>query len=198
MNSSSQYDATGVILVGGKSRRMGVDKAFMEFDGKPLFERVLEVFREIFPGSSWSATMPNRMHATASPSTPISIPAAPSGGCTRAWSTRQTSRIFVAPCDLPFPSGAVVRHLLDLSEGYDAVVPRCGDKFEPLFAVYSTGCRQPMRRFLEQGNFCIFDLYPELDIRYVELQELVALDGGDRTFINVNTPDEFARAEQRK
>jgi molybdopterin-guanine dinucleotide biosynthesis protein A len=44
----SRRDITGVILVGGKSRRMGMDKAFLEFSGKPLFERVLEIFRECF------------------------------------------------------------------------------------------------------------------------------------------------------
>ena len=41
-------DSTGIILVGGKSRRMGVDKAFLEIDGLPLFERVLAVFRGTF------------------------------------------------------------------------------------------------------------------------------------------------------
>ena len=48
MNQSRLHDITGVILVGGKSSRMGQDKAFLEIAGRPLFERVLEVFRECF------------------------------------------------------------------------------------------------------------------------------------------------------
>jgi len=48
MGLDSRQDITGVILVGGKSRRMGKDKAFFDFSGKPLFERVLGIFRERF------------------------------------------------------------------------------------------------------------------------------------------------------
>ena len=48
MNQGNCRDITGVILVGGKSRRMGRDKAFLQIAGKTLFERVLEIFRESF------------------------------------------------------------------------------------------------------------------------------------------------------
>lgn len=58
MGLNNRLDITGVILVGGKSLRMGTDKAFIEFSGKPLFERVLEVHREsfqqiMFPARNW-------------------------------------------------------------------------------------------------------------------------------------------------
>jgi molybdenum cofactor guanylyltransferase len=191
-------DSTGIILVGGKSRRMGVDKAFLEIDGRPLFERVLAVFRETFSRIILVGNRQDRYSRYGLPVHPDIYPGSSLGGLYTGLVKAETSRVFVASCDLPFPSGAVVRHLLSLKEGCDGVVPTGPDGCEPLFAVYSGSCREPMRRFLERGNFCILDLYPELNIRYVPIEQLSHLDGAERTFINLNTPEEFARAENRK
>jgi molybdopterin-guanine dinucleotide biosynthesis protein A len=102
-----------------------------------------------------------------------------------------TPFIFVSACDLPFPSSAVARRLVALRAGYDAVVARGADGFEPLFALYAIRCRDKVRRFLESGNLCIVDLYPDMNVRIVPMAELARLDGGERAFINVNTPAEF-------
>ena len=192
-------DTTGVILVGGKSRRMGVDKAFLEIDGRPLFERVLAVFRETFDRVILTGSgAEERFSRYGLPIHPDIYPGSSLGGLYTGLVHAGTPHVFVASCDLPFPSGAVARQLLSLREGCDGVVPIGPDGYEPLFAAYSAGCREPMRRFLEQGNFCIIDLYPGLKIRYVPLDRLSHLEGAERTFINVNTPEEFAWVKQRE
>jgi molybdopterin-guanine dinucleotide biosynthesis protein A len=191
-------DSTGLILVGGQSRRMGVDKAFLEIDGLPLFERVLAVFRETFSRIILVGNRHDRYSRYGLPIHPDIYPGSSLGGLYTGLVHAETSHLFVASCDLPFPSGAVVRHLLSLKEGCDGVVPTGPDGCEPLFAVYSASCREPMCRFLERGNFCILDLYPQLNIRYVPVEQLSHLDGAGRTFINLNTPEEFARVESRE
>jgi molybdenum cofactor guanylyltransferase len=190
-------DSTGIILVGGKSRRMGVDKAFLEIDGRPLFERVLAVFRETFSSIILVGNRKDRYSRYDLPIYPDIYPGSSLGGLYTGLVHAETHHIFVASCDLPFPSGAVARHLYSLREGSDGVVPTGPDGCEPLFAVYSEGCREPMCRFLERGDYCILDLYPGLNIRYVPVEQLTHLEGADRTFINVNTPEEFTRAEKR-
>ena len=188
-------DSTGIILVGGKSRRMGVDKAFLKIDGIPLFERVLSVFRETFSRIILIGNRMERYSRYGLPIHPDIYPGSSLGGLYTGLAHAETAHIFVASCDLPFPSGAVARHLLSMKEGCDGVVPTGPDGCEPLFAVYSESCREPMRRFLERETFCILDLFPELNIRYVPVEQLSHLEGAERTFINVNTPEEFARAE---
>ena len=191
-------DITAVILVGGKSRRMGVDKAFLEIDGTPLFERVLGVCREAFGRVVIVGDQSGRFAGYSLPVRPDIYPGSALGGLYTGLVHAETPYVFAAACDLPFPSGAAARHLASLRHGFDAVVPRGADGFEPLFAVYSKTCLEPMRRFLEGGKVRIFDLYPELNIRYVPTDELVSLADDDRALVNVNTPEEFTRASGKR
>jgi molybdopterin-guanine dinucleotide biosynthesis protein A len=190
-------DTAGIILVGGKSSRMGVDKAFLEINGQPMFERVLAVFRKTFSRIILIGSRKDLYSRYDLPIYPDIYPGSSLGGLYTGLVHAEVPHIFVASCDLPFPSGAVARHLHSLREGCDGVVPTGPDGCEPLFAVYSESCREPMRRFLEGGNYCILDLYPGLNIRSVPVEQLSHLEGAERTFINVNTPEEFARAEIR-
>jgi molybdenum cofactor guanylyltransferase len=194
MASRSFDDITAVILVGGKSRRMGVDKAFLEIDGMPLFERVLGVCRDVFGRVVVVGDQTGRFAGYDLPVHPDIYSGSALGGLYTGLVHAETPYVFAASCDLPFPSGAVVRHLASLRHGFDVVVPRGADGYEPLFAIYSMNCRDLMRRFLEEGKVRIFDLYPELNVRYVPTEELVSLAGDDRALLNVNTPEEFARA----
>jgi molybdopterin-guanine dinucleotide biosynthesis protein A len=101
--------------------------------------------------------------------------------------------IFVASCDIPFPSSPLIGHLSSLADGFDAVVPRTGDCFEPLFAIYRKTCLEPMKRLLELENHRIYDFYPDLNVRYVDEEEIARIPGGVRSLVNINTPEEFAR-----
>jgi len=188
-----ETEVTGVILVGGKSRRMGVDKAFLEIEGTPLFERVLRVFETTFDKTILIGSHAERFSRYGLPLYPDIYPGSALGGLHTGLVRADTPYIFVSACDVPFPSMAVARYLASLRDGFDAVVPKGTDGFEPLFAIYSAGCREPMRRFLEKGNVRIFDLYPDMNVRYVSTEELARLDGGERTFVNLNTPGEYLR-----
>jgi molybdopterin-guanine dinucleotide biosynthesis protein A len=184
---------TGVILVGGQSRRMGVDKAFLEVEGVPLVKRVLQVFESIFARTILVGSTGDRFVEFGLPSYPDIYPGSALGGLYTGLMRAKTPYIFVAPCDLPFPSGAVIRHLLSVRSGYDAVVPVDAAEYEPLFAVYGQSCREPMRMLLERGNYRIFDMYHGMHVNYVDMKSLACLDGGDRCFVNLNTPEEYAR-----
>jgi len=181
---------TGVILVGGKSRRMGTDKAFLEVGGKAMFERVLEVFRENFCHIILSGDRQERFASYGLPIYEDIYPGSALGGLYTGLFRAQTEYVFVCPCDVPFPSGKVISYLCSLISGYDAVVPVTANGFEPLFAVYSKNCLQPMKDQLESSNFCVYDFYPRVNVRYVEQQELEPVDPAAKTFLNLNTPEE--------
>ena len=193
MNQSSRRDITGVILVGGKSRRMGRDKAFLQIAGKPLFEGVLEIFRESFDRIVLVGDRAERFAGYGLPVFPDIYPGSALGGLYTALSYAETEYIFVSSCDLPFANRGILLFLCSLRDGFDAVVPNSDRGFEPLFALYAKSCLGPMRELLECGNFCAYGYYPHVRVRYVQGGELAHLDREGRSFVNVNTPEEFER-----
>jgi molybdopterin-guanine dinucleotide biosynthesis protein A len=193
MLATREQDITGVILVGGKSRRMGRDKAFLQIAGKPLFERVLELFKATFDRVILVGDREERFVGYGLPVWPDIYPGSSLGGLYTGLYLAETEYVFVSSCDIPFPSGAVLRHLCSLRDGFDVVVPATVHGYEPLFAVYSKNCLGPIRTLLESGEFCAYGYYPQVRVRNVPDSELAPLNAGDRCFINVNTPEEFEK-----
>lgn len=193
MNRRSRHDITGVILVGGKSRRMGRDKAFLQIAGKPLFERVLKVFRESFDLLLLVGDRAERFARFGLPVLPDIYPGSALGGLYTGLRHAETQHIFVSSCDLPFPNRDILIFLCSLRDGFDAVVPNTTQGFEPLFAVYSKSCLGPMRSLLESGNMCVYDFYPQVRVRYLQGEELAHLDRDGRSFVNINSPEEFEK-----
>jgi molybdopterin-guanine dinucleotide biosynthesis protein A len=196
MTVPPEDNITGVILVGGKSRRMGRDKVFLEIGGKPLFERVLEVFSECFTRVVLVGDREERFAAYGLPCLPDLYPGSALGGLYTGLFHATTEQIFVSSCDLPFPNKDVLRYLCSLRECSDAVVPATTHGYEPLFAVYSKKCLDPMKCLLENGNYAIHDLYPRIRVRCVANEELRQFDREEKSFVNLNTPAQFDRVQQ--
>jgi molybdopterin-guanine dinucleotide biosynthesis protein A len=193
MPENLKHDITGVILVGGKSRRMGRDKAFLEVAGKPLFERALEVFRDSFAQVVLVGDREERFSGYGIPVVPDIYPGSSLGGLYTGLYHAATEYIFASSCDLPFPSAEILGYLCSLRDGFDAVVPSTEYGYEPLFALYSKSCLGPIKALLDSGDCCAYAYYPQVRVRYVAYEELARFDRDGRAFLNVNTPEDFAK-----
>ncbi len=191
MDDSLLTDVTGVILVGGQSRRMGRDKALLPLGGKPLVERAIDAFRQFFARTLLVGDRGERFREFGVEIVPDIHPGSALGGLHTGLARAGTPYVFVSACDVPWPDPRVIARLCSLRGGYDVVVPRTADGLDPLFALYGTGCLPAMERMLREGNYRIFDFYPEVRTRYVEEEELADVVTPGRTFVNVNTPEEF-------
>jgi molybdopterin-guanine dinucleotide biosynthesis protein A len=76
----------------------------------------------------------------------------------------------------------------------DAVVPRRGEYIEPLFAVYRRDIAGSLRARIEEGRLKIHELIEELDVRYLEEDEIAACDPSFRSFFNINTLEDLEAA----
>ncbi len=122
--------------------------------------------------------------------------AGPLGGLHAALCAAPTSPTLVIACDLPFLDAPLLTHLLDLSRAYDVVVPRTSDGYQPLCACYSRACVEPIRRRLDAGSLKVTGFYEEVRVREIGHVELAAFDPHGVLFHNVNTPADYAFAQQ--
>lgn len=185
-------DVSGVILVGGKSRRMGKDKAFLEVGDQPLIAPVVDLFRDNFLRVVLVGDRPELFAYFGLPVVSDIYPGSSLGGLHAGLAQAGTRYIFVASCDMPFPCQPLLRYLCSLRAGYDVVVPKGPSGYEPLFAVYSRDCLVTMERHLKNNRLSIRNLYPHVRVREVEASELERLDPAGSCFVNINTPEDLA------
>jgi molybdopterin-guanine dinucleotide biosynthesis protein A len=95
---------------------------------------------------------------------------------------------------MPFPSRAVIAYLRDGAPGYDVVVPRTAEGYQPLHAVYGKGCLPHMEAMIRADRLKIDRLFPAVRVRTVEEDELRPMDPSLRCFVNVNTREELEAA----
>jgi molybdopterin-guanine dinucleotide biosynthesis protein A len=184
---------TGVILVGGKSLRMGSDKALLEIGGVPLYSRILQVMERIFVNVILVGDRKYRFAECNRPVYPDIYPGSALGGLFSGLHHAPTEYVFVAPCDIPFPNEALIRHLCASAKSHDAVVPHTSAGLEPLFAVYGKTCLAPMKHLLDNRIFRIREFYRNTNVCYVDQNVIARFDERGTSFLNVNTPEEFAR-----
>jgi molybdopterin-guanine dinucleotide biosynthesis protein A len=187
---------SGVILAGGKSTRMGQNKAVMEIGGKRLIDRLAEGLAEIFPEVIIVANVPDLYDSLGVKVVPDLIPEKGSlGGIYTATATARHPWAFVMACDMPFFNPGLIRYLATLTHDCDVVIPYTDD-WEPLHALYAKTCLPPMERMIHSGQLKIVRFFPHVRVRRVDREELSPYDPHGFSFFNMNTPEEFARAEE--
>lgn len=188
---------TAIILAGGKSRRMGFNKAFLKYGDKTFIEHQIARLNRIFDEIILSAN-------DASLYTHLNLPIVsdvmpergPLGGICAGLIRSSSFHSFVIACDMPFIDERVILYLREQIDGYDVVVPRTNRGLEPLHAFYSRNCIQPMYRCLNEGRLRIIDFFSEVKVKIVDEQEFGKLREPDvpaQPLINLNTPEEYQK-----
>lgn len=189
---------TLAVQAGGKSTRMGQDKSFVPFDGRPMIEVVIDRVAGL---GAELILITNKPDAYAHLGLPMFgdmfLDAGPLGGIYTAVHHAAHPHTLVVACDMPRLNRALLQYMIDLREIADIVVPRW-DKFpEPLHAIYSKACLEPMREKLAAQQYKITGFYGRVNVRFVERDEIARFDPDGRSFVNVNTPDELDNEQRR-
>lgn len=185
----------GIILAGGENRRMGTDKAFLDIDGRPLIDHILDVFLTLFDRTIVVTNTPDRYRSYDVEVTSDALDLR--GPLTGIYSglLRSTAEYnFVAACDMPYLNPELISYMGEISAGKDAVVPQFDGFLEPLHAIYRKGIIPVMEAQLRQQDRRIRGLFDHIEIRYVTEEEIVRFDPLKRSFRNLNTPKEYKEA----
>lgn len=174
---------------------MGRDKAFLKIGGIPLIEHVLRTLRSVLADIIVVTNSPHLYSAyDVRVVTDASDKRGPLTGIYSGLLHSTDEYNFVVACDMPFLNAGLISYMMGLSEGYDAVVPSCGGKVEPLHAVYRRGLLPFLEQQLSKEKRKIQDLFSAVRVRYVIEQEIDRFDPARKSFKNLNTPQEYEEA----
>lgn len=181
---------TGVILAGGKSTRMGKDKALLPYNGKPLIHTVLDQMRTVFSKVIISVRSDAELgdlaaHRVADHHSEVG----PLGGITSVLETGE-GQIFCVACDMPFLNPGLMEYICSL-DGFDAVIPVWQERLQVLHALYSRNMFPLFQAALQEGQFRISDSFSKANIRYVTEREIRNFDPDGASFSNLNTPADY-------
>ncbi len=185
---------SAAVMAGGKSRRMGQDKAWIDFEGRPIIARVIDVLRQV-ADEVFIVANDRRYADLGLRVVPDRFPDGGAlGGIATGVGAAEHDRVLVAACDMPFLDPEVWRLLIAHSDGADAVVPKVGGEYETLHALYAKSCLGPMERSLASGRLRVISFFGDVRVREIAEADLRAVDPELRSFANVNTPEELVVA----
>lgn len=196
MSGSAQSSLSGVVLAGGHSRRMGRNKAFMELDGKPLIARVLDRLAQLCDELIISANdVELYSHLPAKVVADVIPGRGALSGIHAGLAAMRNETALVVACDMPFLNLPLLRFMTVVAQGFDVVVPRIAEYFEPLHAIYRVSCIEPIEKLVADEPRRVVDLYQNVHVREVTEDEVRLFDA-ELSFFNVNTPAEWAEAQR--
>ncbi len=192
-------EAGAIVLVGGQSSRMGQPKTTLDFGGVPLLTRIVIELKRRFDEIVIVA-------APASAGQPgIEIPglkiihdetafAGPLDALGRGLDALEHGVAFACSCDLPLLNSDVAADLVAMLNDFDAVIPEVGGKLQPLHAVYRKQCARQINTLAASGEKRLTAAAGSINARRVGEADLRKIDTDLRSFLNVNTPEDYQHA----
>jgi molybdopterin-guanine dinucleotide biosynthesis protein A len=183
---------SGIILAGGKSSRYGSNKALVKVNGARLIERAVAAMKTVFEQVILVTNTPDDYAFLELPMVQDLIKGlGPIGGIYTGLETISEKAGFFVACDMPFLQEGLLRHMVDVREDFDAVIPRMDWMIEPLHALYTKNCLPVIQASIEAHEYQIVKCLQQLRVRYVEREELLAFDPKLLSFFNINEPKDL-------
>lgn len=183
---------TVAIQAGGKSTRMGVDKSFVLFAGRPMIEIVKDQVSDLGQETILISNNPGPYAYLNLPIFPDIVPGAgPLGGIFTALKAARFNHVLVVACDMPWLNRRLLQHLISLKESADVIVPRWSRFPEPLHAIYNKNCLAPIEERITANQLKITGFFSDVRVCFVEQDDIIRYDPQGRSFTNVNTPEDL-------
>lgn len=204
MNNSQRV--TGIILAGGKSSRLGRDKAWEDVGGQRIIDRVIGALRSSCDEVLIIGDRPERQNE-------LSLPKCIQyrsdelkgrgsiGGLYTGLKSSDTLWSLVVACDMPFISRELIRFMLSIisKNRCDAIVPVINGRYQPTHALYNSTCIPFIEKNISSGNFRMDSYFDEIYLEEISEDVINSIKGAELSFFNVNTEDDlFTAREQYK
>lgn len=191
---------TVCIQAGGASSRMGEDKALKLFLGRPLIQRVIDRLQPIADELIVTTNRPADFSFLDLRLIPDVKPDRGAlGGLYTAIASASHPVVAIVACDMPFASTKLIQLSVEImnKENADVVIAKNDEGYEPLHAVYRREtCLPAIESAINADQWRVVSWLPQVNLRVLTSEEIQSADPAGLAFWNVNTPEEFARAEE--
>ena len=182
---------SAVILAGGKSRRLGINKAEVLVAGKSMLQRVLDTVQPLFNDVVLAGAAANLVGADKLKVVDDEIrDVGPLGGLYTGLGAVRNPRSFCIACDMPMVTRKLICQLLSVRTERPAAVFRIGGEPQPLCAIYAKTLRPVILEQVESGDYRLKGLLERVGPLYIELP---ACEDVRRSFFNVNSAEDLVQ-----
>jgi len=186
---------TGIILSGGKSSRMGLNKAFLEIKGERLIDRTLRQFKELFSEVILVTNEPLLyLDQDVTLITDIYKRKGPLGGLYAGLFYSSFDYAFLCPCDMPYLNTKFIRYMMERVAGYDIVIPETPEGYHPLHAIYSRRCLPTIKSLLMRDRLKMIGCFKGMRVLFIPEPVIRSYDPEGRMFMNINTQQDLQQA----
>jgi len=182
-----------ILFAGGKSSRMGADKALLAFGGYPTlveyqYERLKTIFSHVYISAKSRDKFDFDAHFILDPA---DVDYAPTAGFVSIFRELSDTKVLVLSVDTPFVDEEVFQALVDTdTENLDAVIARTSEGSHPMCGLYHRSLLGEFERMLAEGDHRLGKLLAASNTLYLDFSN-------DDLFANLNHPHEYEEAKVR-
>jgi len=187
-------EITGIVLAGGKSKRMGTDKAFLPIGDETLFEimidKMLRLFNEVIAVVA-EPSLYKKYSQKIIIKKDIIAEKGPLGGLYTGLLSSNNEYTFVIACDMPFLNEQLLLQMIKNIADSEAIIPEFKGRLHPLFGLYAKSCAPTAQDQISKGNLKMRDFLGKVKTKFVIESEIKEFDPEGLSFININTFEEY-------
>jgi len=201
-NNRKIFPLTVIILAGGKSSRLGInkDKAQFRLVGKPLIDWVISKLTSITNITEDNIIIvgpPDKYPSYKQVVPDLFSHRGPLVGIYSGLKASPTFYNLIVGCDMPFLETELLWYMWKNIGSEDIIIPRYGkDYIEPLLAIYSKSCLEIMEKNLKRDILSVRLIFPYLKVKYIEDEEIIKFDPKYLSFFNINFKKDLIKAEE--
>ncbi|RUM47803.1 MAG: molybdenum cofactor guanylyltransferase [Hydrogenothermus sp.] len=187
-----------IVLAGGKSKRMGKDKAFLDFKGKPFLRHILEKLSEISDNivvivnkdfSNYSGIIEGFPQVSLVKD--LFPYEGPLNGVISAKNYVKHEKVLISTCDIPVISTELIKYLAGKIEGYDMVLPIVNEKRQPFNTVYKKNSLEIAENIFKNGNRSLMKWIDNLKKVVINENEIKNFKNAIYMYQSINTPEDY-------
>lgn len=183
---SSDKEVTGIILAGGKSRRMGQDKGLIPYQGKSMVSYSIDLLSLFCNRILISTSNPAYKEFGIETVPDLHAELGPMGGLFSCLKVSETTLNICLPCDIPEMKPSVLQYLLQVSDGSSCIVP-CTPLPEPLVSVYPATVLPVIGQLMNEGRYKMTDIFKHFPVKFIPMHEFQE-ENVKKLFSNINSP----------